>query len=307
MAVAAGLLLIAGLASPASALAGASSDAEDRIAFAAAPSGSFDFDIYTVRPDGSGLRQLTTGPAGHSSFANAWSPDGRVIAFDSDRTGVVQLFTMRPDGTRVSQLTHDPVLWSVNPAWSPDGRKLAFVREPAEAPGGDIYVMNADGSGLRALTHDAGHNRSPAWSPDGTRIAFDSDRTGPGTSAVYQMHPDGSGVRRLTSLALDAFGADYAPDGRHVAFSSNLDVPDSAIYVIRPDGSHLRQLTSPPPGGGGDADVSYSPDGRRLVFVSDRREGDADLWVMDADGTDLVDITPDPGAQFVPDWGPTKS
>ena len=260
MALTAVALLIAGLASPASALAEGGSDAGGRIAFAAAPSGSFDFDVFTVRPDGSGLRQLTNGPAGHSSFNTAWSPDGRVIAFDSDRTGVVQLFTMR-----------------------------------------------ADGSDVRQLTHDAGHNRGPAWSPDGTRIAFDSDRTGPGTSAVYQMRPDGSHVRRLTPLALDAFGADYAPDGRHVALSSNLDALASAIYVIRPDGSDLRQLTSPPSGGGGDADVSYSPDGRKLVFVSDRRGGDADLWVMNADGTHLSDITPSPGAQFVPDWGPTKS
>jgi Tol biopolymer transport system component len=303
VAVTAGLLLGAALASPASALAGVGSGAEGRIAFAAAPAGSYDFHVYTARPDGSGLRQLTNTPPGHSSFNTAWSPDGRTIAFDSDRTGLVQLFTMRPDGTHVRQLTHEPVLWSVNPAWSPDGRKLAFVREPAEAPGGDIYVMNADGSGERALTHDAGHNLMPAWSSDGTRIAFNSDRTGPGTSAVYQMRPDGTHVRRLTPLGLDAFGADYAPDGRHVAFSSNLDLPASASYVIRPDGSGLRQLTSPPPDSGGDAFVSYSPDGRRLVFASDRREGDADLWVMDADGTGLIDITPDPGAQLVPDWG----
>jgi TolB protein len=121
------------------------------------------------------------------------------------------------------------------------------------------------------------------------------------------MRPDGSRVRRLTPLDLDAFGADYAPDGRHVALSSNLDALTSAIYVIRPDGSGLRRLTSPPPDIGGDFDVSYAPRGDKLVFASDRRESDADLWVMEADGTNLVDITPDPGAQLVPDWGPTTS
>jgi TolB protein len=288
------LLLSAGLASPASGLATAESGSDGRIAFADDRTGTLQ--VYTVRPDGSGLRQLTN-TAGHPSFNTAWSPDGRTIAFDSFRAGggVLQIFTMRPDGTHVRQLTNDPVLWSVNPAWSPDGRKLAFSLESAEGPpGGDIYVMNADGSGRRALTSGAAHDWNPTWSPGGAQIAFNSDRTGPGTSAVYQMHADGSHVRRLTPLDLDAFGPDYAPDGRHVAFSSNLDVPDSAIYVIRPDGSGLRQLTSPPPGGGGDAWVSYSPDGRKLAFATDRRDGNSDLWVMDADGTDLVDITPTP-------------
>ena len=170
------LLLTAGLASPAAALTGTGtgSDADGRIVFADDRTGNFQ--LYSIRPDGSGLRQLTN-TAGHDNFNAAWSPDGRTIAFDSDRTGAVQIFTMRPDGTHVRQLTDDPAR-SSNPAWSPDGRRLAFVRRQPKPENGAIYVVNADGSGQRALTSDQADNSFPAWAPDGTQIAF-TTRCGP--------------------------------------------------------------------------------------------------------------------------------
>ena len=80
------------------------------------------------------------------------------------------------------------------PVWSPDGTRIAF--ESFREGNGDIYVMNADGSGLTRLTSDPALDSSPSWSPDGTRIAFESSREG--NINIYVIDADGSNLARLT-------------------------------------------------------------------------------------------------------------
>ena len=80
------------------------------------------------------------------------------------------------------------------PAWSPDGRTIVFVSW--RDGNGEVYAMDADGSGPRNLTQDPAKDVRPAWSPDGRRIAFVSRRDG--NSEVYVMNADGSGKRNLT-------------------------------------------------------------------------------------------------------------
>ena len=104
----------------------------------------------------------------------------------------------------------------------------------------EIYVMNADGSGVTRLTNSGGDH--PSWSPDGRRIAFTSN--GDGDSEIYVMNADGSGVTRLTNN--DAVGINdfsWSPDGRRIAFTSNGD-GDSEIYVMNADGSGVTRLTN---------------------------------------------------------------
>ena len=104
----------------------------------------------------------------------------------------------------------------------------------------DIYVMNADGSGTRKLTHNALLNAEPAWSPDGRKIAFRSTRNG--NRDIYVMNADGSGERNLTRNAAWDSRPSWSPDGRKIAFVSNRDGRLEA-HVMNADGSGQRSLT----------------------------------------------------------------
>jgi Tol biopolymer transport system component len=145
-----------------------------------------------MNADGSNVVQLTS----DDDWAPAWSPDGKKIAFCSDRDGVPGIYVMNADGSNVVRLTSDDD-WA--PAWSPDGKKIAFSSGwDSDHPG--IYVMNADGTNVVQLTSE--DDREPAWSPDGKKIAFSSDRDG--NDEIYVMDEDGTNVVRLTiNTALD--------------------------------------------------------------------------------------------------------
>jgi TolB protein len=160
------------------------------------------FGRYLVHADGTGQTELPR----NVPFDGAWSPDGKRIAFvvvpHSPRDPTVHgLWVMNADGSNPRRLARNAA-WS-NPVWSPDGRRIAFRRFDGgrlfvghgTAGPSDLYVVNADGSGLRRLTrHTENVLRWFAWSPDGRTIAFLHNRE------VYIVKADGSGERRLTQL-----------------------------------------------------------------------------------------------------------
>jgi TolB protein len=199
-----------------------------------------------VNADGSGLRNLgrIAGPALFASHP-VWSPDGRTIYFGR--------YLISTDGSGARKLPYIPLI----AVWSPDGRQIAFVgnklrnRPPGGGPrkdNSDIYVMNADGSGTRRLTHNVGYDGEPAWSPDGRKIAFQSKRgfrkgVSQGVGEIYVMNADGSGKRNLTRNPAQDGRPSWSPDGRRIAFVSNRDGRHEA-HVMNADGSGQRSLTS---------------------------------------------------------------
>ena len=127
------------------------------------------WEIYAMKPDGTGQTRLTNLPGWSSGPAH--SPDRARIAFTSNVPGnTTQIFVMNADGSNVRQLTN---LDSASaPAWSPDGTRIAFDSRDFTTFTDDIWVMNADGTNLRKLTAGQGVNANAVWSPDGTRLAF---------------------------------------------------------------------------------------------------------------------------------------
>ena len=210
--------------------------------------------LFGVNADGSGLGMLAGQPGSTDSEngAQAWSPDGTTIAFASfiwywadQGTGInlanpYDLFQTGGVLASATRLTTGNDWW---PSWSPDGKQIAFARfdkayflNPGTAAGADIYVMNADGSGIRRLTNQGWPVSGLTWSPDGTKITFGAD-TG-GCQSILVMNPDGSGITRLTTCGGVDRNPSWSPDGTKIVFERNRD-----IYTMNADGSGITRLT----------------------------------------------------------------
>jgi Tol biopolymer transport system component len=175
-----------------------------------------DNGLWLMNPDGSGLERLTRNPyAGTECGCDtdpAFSPDGKNISFvrvrsESAATGA--LFVMDADGSDLRRVTP----WSFDPgvkhAWHPGGARILLHdnAHPAPHESSNLYVMNADGSGRRAITRfDGGFPNANAgsWSPDGEHMVFKNDETG--GFQLYVAAADGSGARRISTDLVEPTG-----------------------------------------------------------------------------------------------------
>ena len=127
-----------------------------RIAFVSDRDG--DYEVYTVRPNGSSVRQLTFNDA--FEFRPNWSPDGGQITFTSGRDGDAEVYIMDADGSDQTNVTANPAGGDGNSAWSPDGEKIAYLSGDRE-----VFTMNADGSDKVSLTKGPAFDSAPDWQP----------------------------------------------------------------------------------------------------------------------------------------------
>ncbi|HZG52880.1 MAG TPA: protein kinase, partial [Pyrinomonadaceae bacterium] len=194
-----------------------------------------------------------------------------------------------------NEIAHD---W--HPDYSPDGTRIAFASNRDGAT--EIYVMQADGSGVRRLTFNTTEDDCPAWSHDGQKIAFQSRRDG--QMEVYVMDADGSNQRNLTNSPGEDTRPAWSPDDRRIAFGTNtLDAPTNYdIFTMRADGSDKVKLTD---NTSFDNDATWSPDGQKIAFTSDRDGKSYEIFVMSAaDGADARNLTNHPGDDAKPAWSP---
>lgn len=211
-------------------------------------------DIYRMDLDGGGREQLTEDPANDS--APAVSPDGRRIAFESDRDGNYEIYVMDVSGANQVRLTNDPARDQA-PTWSPDGRRLAFTSDRDNRASADVYLMNADGTGVERLSNDQAH-WAPQFSPDGTKLAAQVNLD----VQIFGL-TDGS-RQRLTFAPQNGMNPTWSPDGRRLAFVTTRN-GRAEIFTMNADGADAKVLVTMATGYA--IDPRWSPDGSRVAFV----------------------------------------
>ena len=241
--------------------------------------------VYTVRPNGTGLRRLTSPPTLQALGGDSgpvWAPNGRRIVYErnlpywgDDR---FRLEAVPARGGVSHPLTSGP--FDAMPTFSPDGRRIAFVRLTRSVVTATValYTVGARGGRPAELVSN-GLDVSPAWSPDGKTIAFSrlADPSLPiEESTLYLADADGSNVRRLGSIPVKGVSPAWSPDGTRLAFVSFADhngavcpadscPPNGELYVVNADGSGLARLTT---SRADDEHPTWSPDGSRIAFAS---------------------------------------
>ncbi len=178
----------------------------NRVAFSSDKDG--DFDIYSIKLDGTDLRQEinVTG----SQTTTHWHPSGNRIAFtNKNNQNIFGLSQVTLSTGVITNLTNTSTFHSQIPAWSPDGTQMAYRRDRVDSETDDteIALMDADGSNQRNLTNNTADDLGPAWSPDGTKIAFSSERDG--NSEIYIMNADGSNQTRITNTSASEDDIDW--------------------------------------------------------------------------------------------------
>jgi Tol biopolymer transport system component len=196
------------------------------------------FKVYRARTDGTDLTCLTPWK-GYNAEATV-SPDGNTIVFTSDKDGDLDLYLMDTEGKNVRRLTDMPG-YDGGAFFSPDSTKICFRGFHPSDPSSlkeyrdllaqelvrpmvmEVYVINADGTGLTQVTRNGAANFCPFFTPDGKRLIFSSNLSDPGHMAfqLYLIDLDGTGLEQVTfTPPFNAFPM-FSPDGKRLAWASN--------------------------------------------------------------------------------------
>jgi hypothetical protein len=219
--------------------------------------------------DGSVLRITRIVDDSANNYHVRPSPDGKRIAFDSNRDGVRGVYVANDDGQHVQRVSGEG--FAAVPSWSPDGQTLAFARAEADRPMvWNLWTLQLDSGEMRRITgHAEGQLWGASWFPDGRRIVY--------------SHQDRLIVRDLQSGAERVFPTPVkgrplrtpavSPDGRRIVFQVERD----GTWLLELPGGAVRRVLEDPTA----EEYTWAPDGRRLAYHS-RRTGNWGVWVMAA-------------------------
>ena len=195
--------------------------------------------IYVMDADGSHPKKLTDT---RDNTNPDWSPDGQKIVFavhpDFKEEWLDHIAVMDFDGNNRER--HED--HAMGPAWYPDGQAIAFVSW--RHGNNEIYMIGADGQGLKRVTHDVVSQHSPSFSPDGQRIAYYASHEG--FNHIYVVGADGANLKRLTHNQEHHSHPAWSPDGQTIAYMISNDIffGGATIHLMTADGKYLKELST---------------------------------------------------------------
>jgi len=197
---------------------------------------------------------------------------GKRRRYQWDFDSHMDIFEANPDGSGLVRLT-DAGGYDAEGSYSPDGKSIVFCSERSGPGNLELYIMNADGTGVRKLTNAPGcYNGGPFFSPDGKRVIFRSDRKKKDHLQVMVINVDGTGEKTLAEdLDWVQWGPFWHPDNRHIVYAAaNHAVagrPNYDIYWMNVDTGKFKRISFAP---GADVLPVFSPDGKKMMWTSTR-------------------------------------
>jgi len=295
--------------------------AGDRLVFQATRPPYTADQIFTMKPDGSDVRLVSTG-MGRTTCAFYMPGDQRILFASTHHDGYAppappdrsqgyvwglfayEIYTVGVDGQDLRRLTDSPG-YDAEATVSPKGDRIVFT---SSRDGDlDVYTMAIDGTDVKRLTDEVGYDGGAVFSPDGTKIAWRASRPAddearakfkallgkglvrPSQLELFVMNVDGSDKRQVTKNGKANFGPYFAPDGKRILYCSNQDDPTGRsfdLYLVGLDGTGTERVTWYTNDAHDDFDgfPMFSPDGKKLVWCSNRfnaKANETNVFVAD--------------------------
>jgi serine/threonine protein kinase/Tol biopolymer transport system component len=244
------------------------------------------FEIMRMNLDTFVETQLTADNA-DNSYPIA-SPDGRWVAFQSNRDGDFEIYVMNMQGGQLQQLTNNNYLDRI-PSWSPDGEWVLYSADVRGDGSFDLYRTRLDGSATEVVLSNSERKSHARYSPDGRSIVFTSgaDLNDARTWEIAVYDVQSGEVRRLTNNAVRDASPSFSPDGTQILYITYLGENDNTISIMNADGSNQRVLYND---GENNWTAAFSPDGQYIVFTKFNSATD-ELYLMTADGENAQQLT----------------
>jgi Tol biopolymer transport system component len=266
----------------------------EEIIFQAVPTGCEHYQMFTMRLSDRFPKMVSTGKG--ACTCGFYRPDGKKIIFASshespeelkkvdpadkykwDLIPYMNIYEANPDGSELKRLTSGPA-YHAECGYSPDGSQIVYASN--EEGSMNLYIMNADGSHPRALTHTTHcYNGGPFFSPDGMHVIFRADREAPNGFQVFSIRSDGTHEKQLTHSQALNWAPFWHPNGEWMAYTTSKNGHGSYdIYLMHiPTEKEYRMTYSP----FFDGLPSFNREGNKMLWTSKRSGGNCQIFIAD--------------------------